>query len=214
MFNCWPRWIGQFEVCPIQLPGRENRIREAHYGSHGQLADYLAGELLEFCDFPFVFFGHCSGALSAYETARRLAGRTLPDPRRLVVSAQVAPHHCPHDRFLELSDAELRQELAQIAVARGGEPHQLLLDLTLDVLRKDLDANRTYRLLRPVPVPMGITVLHWTADREISRPEISGWTDYGHDVEFTEIPGGHYSFLTPPHELLSLLAGLLDGRMS
>lgn len=213
MFNRWPRWIGQFEVCPIQLPGRENRIREPHYASHGQLADYLADELLGFCDCPFVFFGHCSGALSAYETARRLAGRTLPDPRRLVVSAQVAPHHCPHDRFLELSDADLRQELKQLVVARGGEPHPVLLDLTLDVLRKDLDANRIYRLQQPVPVPMDITVLYWTEDREVSRPELSGWVHYGHDVEFTGLSGDHYAFLAPSDELLSLFAGLLNGKV-
>jgi surfactin synthase thioesterase subunit len=209
MFNRWPRWIGQFEVCPIQLPGRENRIRDPHFDTHQELAESLAEQLLPYLDRPFAFFGHCAGALPAFEVARRLAGRDLPSPRRLVVSAQVAPHHCPHDRFLDCTDDELVDELKRLTVERGGEPHPALLALALEVLRKDLDANRVYRLDEPVPIPMDITVLHWSGDPEVTPSQLEGWSHYAPEVRFTVLAGGHYEFLTAPDALLDLLSAQL-----
>ncbi|WP_242580806.1 thioesterase domain-containing protein [Streptomyces sp. MST-110588] len=119
MFNAWPRRFGDVEVCSIQLPGRENRMREPHYGSYQRLAQDLVEPLLPYLDRPFAFFGHCAGSLPAFETARLLVRRGLPVPTRLFVSAQVAPHHCPHDRFLTMTDDELRAELEILAVSRA-----------------------------------------------------------------------------------------------
>lgn len=205
MFNRWPGMIGDVEVCRIQLPHRENRIRDPHYGTYEALSDMLADFLLPYLDRPSVFFGHCAGALPAFETVRRLAERGQSVPGRLVVSAQVAPHHCPHDRFLDLTDEELSDELAQLAVARGGEAHPALIELSLAVLRRDLAANRVYRLAEPVRVPSPISVLHWSDDPEVTMDQLRGWQHYAEDVTFTELPGGHYAFLTAPGELLAEL---------
>ncbi|WP_433349753.1 thioesterase II family protein [Micromonospora sp. CA-111912] len=212
MFNRWPRWIDGIEVCLVQLPGRENRIREPHYRSYPQLADVLAEQLLPLLDRPFVFFGHCAGALPAYETARRLPADRLALPAGLVVSAQVAPHHCPHDRFLALTDEELLDELAGLAVRRGGQPDPAMLALSLAVLREDLEANRHYRLDEPAPVPMPVTVLRWADDPEVTEAELRGWEHYGDDVRFDVLAGGHYEFLTAPEPLLALLSAQLQER--
>lgn len=211
MFNQWPRWIGSVEVCPVQPPGRENRVREPHFGSYQELAKQAADALLPLLDRPFVLFGHCAGALPAFETARRLAtvaGRELPSPWRLVVSAQVPPHDCPHDRLLDCDDTELLDELRLLTVARGGETHPAWLDLALEVLRKDLDATRIYWLREPVRIPVGITVVHWSRDVEVTRPELDGWARYGDDVRFTVLDGGHHDFLSAPAALLDRLSGL------
>lgn len=213
MFNRWPRWIGGYEVCPVQLPGRENRINEQHYGTYQALARELATDLWPFLDRPFVFFGHCAGALPAFETACRLGalGARLPNPCRLVVSAQVAPHDCPHDRFLDCTDAELVEELRSLSAARGTELGQAWLELGLDMLHQDLDANRRYWLDEPVTAPMGITVLHWSDDPEVTQQQLTGWESYGDGVRFTVLTGGHYDFLTAPDALLDELAGALAG---
>jgi surfactin synthase thioesterase subunit len=211
MFNRWPRWIARFEVCPIQLPARENRIAEPHYRTYARLADELAHDLSSLLDRPFVFFGHCAGALPAFETVRRLDDATLPRRRRLVVSAQVAPHHCPHDRMLDQTDDELLSELAEQVRARGGEPHPALLTLALRVLRQDLEANREYRLPGPDPIRTDITVVHWSADPEVTQPELTGWRHYAADVSFRVLDGGHYDFLAAPPPLLNLLHDILEG---
>jgi surfactin synthase thioesterase subunit len=207
MFNRWPRRLGAVEVCPIQLPARENRIRDPHYGTYEALAERLVEDLLAYLDRPFVLFGHCAGSLPAFETVVRLAERGLPSPRRLVVSAQVAPHHCPRDRYLAMDDAALGEELGRLTIARGGKPHPLLIELSLAVLRQDLAANRVYVRDRPIAVSAGVTVLHWAHDEEIAREELDGWSGYAEDVDFVEFDGGHHEFLSAPPPLLDLLHG-------
>lgn len=209
MFSQWPRMIGTAEVCPIQLPARENRVREPHYGTYEELAADLVKQLLPYLDRPFVLFGHCAGALPAFETAALLAERGLPLPHRLVVSAQVPPHHCPQDRFLDMDDEQLGRELGRIIVERGGEPHPALIELTLEVLHQDLDANRVYRRQRPLTLPVGITALHWADDEEITLEQIRPWREYSADVRFSVLDGGHYAFLSAPEQLTDLLASLL-----
>jgi surfactin synthase thioesterase subunit len=205
MYNRWPRWIGRLEVCPLQLPARENRIREPHFGTYEELADCLTEALMPVLDRPFVLFGHCAGALPAFEVARRLTGQDLP-AARLVVSAQVAPHDCPHDRLLGYTDGELIKELAKLVVTLGGEPQPALLELALRVLRQDLDASRQYGLTKPEPIGMGITVLHWSHDPEVTTEELAGWRHYGPDVRFDVLPGGHFDFLSAPSDLLGAFA--------
>lgn len=205
MFSKWPREVGGFEVCPIQPPGRENRSREPHFGTYEQFAEAIVGPLEPYLDRPFVFFGHCAGALPAFETAHRLAADGLPTPDRVFVSAQVAPHDCPHDRFLDCTDDELRAELESLAILRGGQPHPALIDLALEVLHDDLDANRVYRRPAPSPIPSPITVLHWSTDTEVTAAQLDGWKHYSPDPDFAVLDGGHYDFLTAPTPLLDLL---------
>jgi surfactin synthase thioesterase subunit len=208
MFSRWPRWLGDVEVCPIQLPARENRIREPHYGTYEWLAADLVEPLTPYLDRPFAFFGHCAGSLPAFETAVRLAATRRPAPRQIVVSAQVAPHDCPRDRFLDMTDEQLTAELTALVIAQGGRPHPMLLQLTLSVLHEDLEANRIYRRPKPVALASGITVLSWDRDVEISAGELAGWDAYSSDVRFVELPGGHYEFLSAPSPLLDLLRDL------
>jgi len=209
MFNQWSPFLDDVEVCPVQLPARENRMREQHFGSYEALAEEVADSLTPFLDRPFVFFGHCAGALPAFETALRLDQLGAPTPRRLFVSAQVAPHDCPHDRFLDCTEDELKAELTALMAARGGQPHPMMVDLTLGVLRQDLEANRIYRRGGPVRIPSGITVLHWSDDPEVTAEQLQGWDRYSVDVAFTVLNGGHYDFLSAPPALLRTLCDSL-----
>ncbi|MCU7821182.1 thioesterase II family protein [Kitasatospora sp. DSM 101779] len=208
MFSRWPEEIDGIEVCPVQPPGRENRSREAHYGSYERFAADLVEFLRPYLDRPFAFFGHCAGALPAFETALRLAETGLPAPARLYVSAQVAPHDCPHDRYLDLDEEQLRGEMSNLVTLRGGTPHPVLIDLALEVLHEDLEVNRVYRRPAPVALPGPVTVLEWTEDTEISLDQMAGWRHYAEAVEYTALPGGHFDFLSAPPLLMKTLSFL------
>lgn len=201
MFGRWPRRVGFAEVCPIQLPGRENRITEPHFGSVEALADGLCAGLAPFLDRPYALFGHCAGALQAYEFTVRLADRGLPAPSRIFLSSQTPPDGAAEPSgFTAMSDAELRAELRRLLAAIRAVPTEELLDLYLSVFRPDLVAVRGYRQTRPVPVP--ITVIHW-AESGLAPGLLAGWAAYG-DVTFESLPGGHYDFLGAPAGLLDL----------
>jgi surfactin synthase thioesterase subunit len=189
MYERWPRRFGDVEVCLVQPPGRQNRIREPHFETYESLAAELIEFLAPYLDRPFAFFGHCSGALPGVEVSRQLAAAGLPLPRRLFVSAQVAPH---------------------IIVNMGGQPSDTLLDLGLDLLVKDVEANKRYTVPGPLDLPCGITVIGWSDDREIPVRLMDGWRASAADCRYVLLDGGHFAFLAAPPALLAEIARDLD----
>ncbi|MCH0564636.1 MULTISPECIES: thioesterase II family protein [unclassified Streptomyces] len=204
-FSAWPPAIDGAEVCPVQFPGRENRMGERHYGTYEELAAGLAEALVPLLDRPYAFFGHCAGALPAFETLLRLADRGLPPPDRFFVSGQPAPHHASRDRMLSMSESELRAELESFLRGRGIEPRPDLIDMGLAVLLKDHAAAGAYRRAEPVVVPCPVVVLHWRDDPDVSLDELEGWRPYAESVDIRVVDGGHYDFMHAPDGLLTLL---------
>ncbi|MFF3941592.1 thioesterase II family protein [Streptomyces phaeofaciens] len=205
-FSAWPDVIDDAEVCPLQLPGRENRLGHPHYGTYEALADSLVEPLEPALDRPYAFFGHCAGALPAYETVLRLAERGLPGPDRLFVSGQPAPHDASRDRMLTMSEPELRAELESFLRGRGIEPRPDMIDMGMLVLRRDHAAAGAYRRQRPTKVDCPIVVLHWRDDPDVSLDALQGWRQYADAVEFRVLDGGHYDFMNAPDDLLKQLA--------
>ncbi|MFD5247393.1 thioesterase II family protein [Amycolatopsis sp. NPDC058340] len=216
MYNRWPDRVGQAEVCRIQLPGRENRVREEHYGTYEALAERLVEALEPHLDRPFGFFGHCGGALPAFATALALSRGGLPAPDRLFLSSQVAPHHGPYGRYLSLSTAELAVELEGFVRALGGEPNADLIELGLTVMRSDLAANRAYRLEKPVVLPSFVHAIGWGEDREIRPGQMGGWAEYARPGRYRHVvfPGGHHTFLHAPEPLMTELATAMDQALA
>lgn len=210
MYRSWPNRIGPAEVCLLQPPGRETRLREPHYGTYEALAEDLAEFLRPYLDRPFAFFGHCSGALPGFETARQLARRGLPGPARLFVSSEVAPHDGPYGRFLSMTDDELAPELEALVAAMGGQLHPALLKLSLGVLRADVEANKRYRYAEPVRIPAAITAIGWRDDDVVGAELMDGWRRYTNDLRFVLLDGAHYSFLHAPEALLAEIAADME----
>ncbi|WP_151482121.1 thioesterase II family protein [Streptomyces albicerus] len=206
MYRNWPRFVGEMEICPVQLPGRENRFREKPFSSMGALARSVSVALLPYLDRPFAFFGHCSSALAGYETVLHMARAGYPQPARLYVSSQVAPHQGPHGRFLELSPSELTAEVTGLLAGLGVPSRPDLVELTTEVLIGDVTAHRNYGAVEPVRVACPITAIGWDADTEVPHELMGGWSDIG-VCDFPLLSGPHYAFMEAPAGLTELLAG-------
>ncbi|MFG1914958.1 thioesterase II family protein [Micromonospora sp. NPDC048898] len=203
MYGRWPDDAGDSALCPVQLPGRENRLREPHFGSYEQLAKELVEALLPVMDRPFGLFGHCSSALIAYETAVLLQREGLPMPRRLFCSSQVAPHDGPYGSYLSMTDEQLRAELVALSAT---ELDETVLDVVTEVLRADVNANKAYRPAEPVLLNTAITTVGWSDDQEVDPSLLSGWDRCSTRVEQVVLPGVHHTFLDAPAALLTRLA--------
>ncbi|MFD9499446.1 thioesterase II family protein [Streptomyces sp. NPDC060035] len=204
-FSAWPAAIDDVEVCPVQFPGRENRLAHPHYGTYEDLAAGLVAPLVPLLDRPFAFFGHCAGALPAFETVVRLAEQGLPQPECFFVSGQPAPHDAARDRMLSMTESEMRGELESFIRGRGIEPRPDMIEMGMAVLLRDLAAAREYRRVEPVAVPCPIVVLHWRDDPEVSLDQLEGWRQYSDSVDIRVVDGGHYDFMHAPDELRKLL---------
>jgi surfactin synthase thioesterase subunit len=206
MYRAWPVAIDDVEVVALQLPGRENRLREGHYETYEKLADDLVEGIAHYLDRPYGFFGHCGGALPAYEVAVRVAERGLPRPTRLTVSSQVSPHDGPYGRYLGLTRDQLHTELRALysEISGGVPPAPDLIDMLLDVLVADVEANKLYRKDSPVPANCPITAVGWDRDIEIPPALMGGWSECG-DTRTVLLSGSHYTFLDAPSALLAEL---------
>lgn len=211
MYRHWPEVVDAVDFWPVQLPGRENRMREEAHRTYESLADALADALAPHLDVPYGLFGHCGSALAAYETAVRLVQRGHPAPTALFVSSEVAPQDGPYGRFLEMTDDELEDELRRLMVGLGGTPRPELIDLLLDVLRIDVDANKSYHVPDPLKLPCPVVAIGWAEDDGVPPSLMGGWTACG-DTSFELLHGDHYAFLDAPDRLVAVLTTWLTGE--
>lgn len=205
MYRQWPRYLGTTEICAVQLPGRENRLREPMPTTFEQLAGATIDGLWPYLDRPFGLFGHCGGALMAFVMAQQLCGNEGPVPARLFVSSQPAPHDGPQSRFLAMDDDAMRAELAALIRELGGTPAPAFIDVGLQVLRADVEMHRRYQPGVPARLACPVTVLGWTRDTEVPPGQLGAWSSYG-EPAFRQLDGEHFSFLEAPAALRQHLA--------
>ena len=128
-------------MCRVQLPGRENRLREAPFTSITPLVETLAEAIRPYLDRPFAIFGHSLGALTSFSWRGRYVAASISAPAQLFVSARWAPHlPDPEPLIYQLPDAEfiamLRRRYNNIPDAVANDPE--LMAIFLPLLRADV----------------------------------------------------------------------------
>jgi surfactin synthase thioesterase subunit len=166
------------DMCAIRLPGRESRLREPLVTRMDDLVGQLVGDLPELLDLPYALFGYCSGALTAFELARRLQEAGRP-PAHLFVCACPSPVSVERDSGVhKMSGTELADHLRALGII----PPTIIDDPGLFALfepsvRADYEVfeTDTYRPGEPLPVP--ITVFGADADPSTSVPTLLRWQE-------------------------------------
>lgn len=204
-------WIEQLadsvDVVPVQLPGREERVREAPVEDLATLAHRIADALAQLQPTPFAFFGHSMGALLAFETARELHRRHAETPRHLFLSACGAPGERPPTELHRLPDDEFRREV----VALFGAPGDLLANdevwqQLLPALRADVAMMEHCRFDGSSPLDVPITLLGGRADTFVSREDLLAWSRFTTgDLALRSFPGGHTYFPEAEPQLLQTI---------
>jgi surfactin synthase thioesterase subunit len=208
VFRRWPGTIGEVDVCPVQLPGRENRMREAAHPTMEELVAAAAAALEPYLDRPYAFFGHCLGGRLGYALAEACAERGLPMPARLFASSCLAPHH--GGRFgpftPEMTDDEYLAELARGCESRGEPvPDEELLRISVRVLRKDVDLSCGYRPDGPGSRALRVTTVGWTDDPDVRHDAMADWSSYG-ELRHVVLDGDEHTFRAAPQALQRVIA--------
>jgi medium-chain acyl-[acyl-carrier-protein] hydrolase len=185
----------EVEACPVQLPGRENRIAEAAIDRMEVLVDALAEQVTAADDLPFAVFGHSNGALIGFELARRLRRAGAHGPVHLFASGRRAPDlPNPLPDVHHLGDEEFLRDV----VSLGGTPrevteHPELLRLLLPLLRADVALNERYRFAEEAPIGCGITAYGGVDDPKARREELQAWRRHtSGPFAIRTFPGDHF----------------------
>lgn len=213
-------WLGNsplIEMCPVQLPGRGARIREAAHTSLDQLIQEIAPAIIPFLDKPFAFFGHSMGAMISFELTRALrrAGASLPAV--LFVSGRGAPHIPDVDPpTYDLPEDEFIQELRSL----NGTPkevieHPELMKLMIPLLRADFSTCQTYAYSAEPPLDCPIIVLGGLDDREVAPELLHPWREHTTGAfKLQLLPGDHFFLHGNAPQVQQIIARELLGLMN
>ncbi|MFD8754910.1 thioesterase II family protein [Kitasatospora sp. NPDC059577] len=192
VFRTWadafPEDVG---VYGVRLPGRENRMAEPALTDVAEIIAEVREAVAGLPHRRVALFGHCSGALVAFELARELG----PSVVHLAVASQLPP-----PQAAQAADEELvsREQLARRYLDQDLLAEPDIVELLLPVLEADMRAISKYRYregpLRDVP----LTVFRGTADDEIALDDVVGWhaQTTGH-ARIRELAGADHLFSGP-----------------
>jgi medium-chain acyl-[acyl-carrier-protein] hydrolase len=215
------KWRSRFstdvELCGIQLPGRENRLREAPFTDLMKLVHVLTNEIAPYLDRPYAFFGHSMGSLIAFELARNLVATGQLGPRHLIVSGRRAPHLPSTEPPLRnLPDPQFIQAIRQY----NGTPDIIfhdpdLLQIFLPVLRADLTLLETYNFAPDQPIRCPLTALGGAQDPTVRRDDLAAWAPHtAGTFELKLFPGDHFYLKTQTDALIAQLHHTLSTAIS
>src|SRR2546421_56050 len=210
IFHSWSDALpSQIEVCPVQLPGRERRLREPPFTRLAPLLQALTQALRPYMNMPFALFGHSMGALISFELARELRRQDNSGPVHLFVSGSRAPqkpdpdppvHALPEEKFIE----KLRRlNGTPEAVVQNPE----LMMLVLPILRADFALYETYVYLTEEPLNCPISAFGGLQDNRLGRDDLVAWRDQTRmSFSLDMFPGNHFFLHTAQTLLLSVLS--------
>ena len=208
--STYVQWAGALrdrpvEVFAVQLPGRENRLAETAFTRIAPLVAALTDAIEPLLDIPYSIFGHSMGTLVAYETARALRARSLPQPRQLFLSGALPPHvPRDHEPMAHLDD---RAFLHEVATRYGGIPpavleHEELLAIVLPILRADISLLEDYEFRDEALLTCPIRAYAGRDDERVDEPRLRRWNELTSGVfSATIFPGGHF-YLQPQRQAL------------
>jgi medium-chain acyl-[acyl-carrier-protein] hydrolase len=186
---------GELEVCPVQIPGRESRLREQPFTRLEPMVQALVEGLQPYFDLPFLFFGHSMGAAISFELARELRRRGATLPRHIFVSGRRAPHLPAREEPIhQLPEPEFIEKLREL----NGTPeevlqHQELMQLLIPLLRADFGVNEEYAFTPEEPLTVGISAFGGLGDVDVTREDVMAWQQHTTGrFRARMLPGDHF----------------------
>jgi surfactin synthase thioesterase subunit/acyl carrier protein len=220
--SIYREWQQQFpdsiEVCPVQLPGRENRMEERPLDDIDALVTLLADKLYPEFNLPFAFFGHSFGSLIGFELARYLRKNNLPQPVHLFASAYPDPRmpskslnnlltklnemdlnlfNLNQERISQLTDEQLTK-LSIIFKDNGivdysdERMNKSIIQVLLPIFIGDMNIVKHYVYRNELPLELPLTVFLGKQDAWVTPEDHKGWSDHSLvSCELKQFDSGH-----------------------
>lgn len=191
--STYTSWIKKLKdkitVCPIQLPGREERIMEKPYTDMSELLRDLTDEIVIAIKGKYVLWGHSMGGKIAYELEKYLENKGY-QAQCIFASGCRIPNIPEPNPIYHLKDEAFKRELERF----GGTPKKVLenkelLDFFLPMLRADFTLADTYcdNSMTVLHSPLVIPEIPLTSNRKVDTKAVK---NYFMGIEETNKKGG------------------------
>ncbi|MFV8603719.1 thioesterase domain-containing protein [Ralstonia pseudosolanacearum] len=214
VYRAWtlPRRPGAapWQLCPVQLPGRESRFGEPLIDDMATLADRLADAIGPYAHRPWALLGCSLGCKIAFEVARRFARQGRP-PALLFLMACPAPGLPLGRRISTRAEADFAREVCHL----GGTPPEVLADAEMmrtlmPILRNDSALAEHYVAAEDATVNVPIVMVAAGDDHLVTVEEARRWQRHaGAGFDWRLVDGGHFFLRQRRRELTDWLLDAL-----
>ena len=214
--SVYNKWLKLFEnlvtVCPIQLPGREDRISDALYTNMDDFFNDITELIEEVIVGDYYLWGHSMGGRMVYEVEKKLE-KSGYIAKGIFVSGSRAPHIIETDPIYHLPDAEFKERLSRF----DGTPkeileNQMLFDFFLPLLRADFTMDETYKMINKIKLISPVFGLCGKLDKEANQDEMAAWGDYTENSFNLEMfEGGHFFIKEQEEFVINYIKKVLEG---
>ncbi|NRT86795.1 beta-ketoacyl synthase N-terminal-like domain-containing protein [Clostridium beijerinckii] len=212
IYRNWHNKLPDFiEICPIQLPGKENRIKEDAFRDINTAVDTIKEIILPELDRPYAFYGHSMGALIAYKLAYDLKVKNNNGPNHLFVGAYSSPTIIPNplilmtkERFrragytdipkaeeLKSMNSEEIEKIVDVITSKVDKSRELVR-LYLSTRLSELEMVQSHKQVGKEKFDIPITAFYGKSDDKVKYDEMIKWNDLTtEDFKINSLPGDH-----------------------
>ncbi|MBM7586120.1 surfactin synthase thioesterase subunit [Bacillus pakistanensis] len=177
------------EVCPIQLPGRENLYSLPFYNDMDSLCHDLLRDLKKFMsEKSYAFFGHSMGGIISYMLVKQMLKDGFNIPEHVLISASAPPDQLSIDPDGDIEDLLITNETDQ-EIMENNE----LLDIYLPILKADLALLKSITEVKPGIVDsIPFTIMGGKSDKLLPYQSLESWKKRVNSLnDITLYDGGH-----------------------
>ncbi|MCX8131981.1 MAG: polyketide synthase dehydratase domain-containing protein [Clostridia bacterium] len=216
------------EICPVQLPGRENRIKEKAFVDIGTAVKALKEMILPELDRPYAFYGHSVGALVSYRLAYELWKEVDNKPKHVFAGGYSSPVILPNpflavqrEKFQKLGYEDIPapeilssatpEQAKKILEITGGIPgpetdiNEELIKVFLPIGLADLQLVNSFSSIGEAAFDVPISAVHGKKDIRVNEPEMRQWKKLTKGAFKLHILPGDHLFLHEEQDQKQLL---------
>ena len=205
----YAKWIQYFDkklsVCPIQLPGREERIGEKPYLNMQSLVKDVVDAIMRF-DNDFILFGHSMGGKIAFEVEKMLENNKRV-AKLAIFSGSRVPHIPEPQPISHLTEQEFLIGLERY----DGIPEEIkmdkrLLNFYMPIIRSDFILDESYYPDAPSKLICPVLAIGGNEDRDATLADIKRWSEYTQSkFQYYLFRGGHFFIKEDEENVLKLI---------
>ncbi|MGW3686420.1 thioesterase II family protein [Streptomyces sp. NPDC005125] len=208
-----PHLPESWRILVPELPARATAPKQPVCPSVENAVDSFAEALAGEPAGPYAVFGHCLGALIAYELVHDLTKRGRR-PLWVGVSGSPAPQLVVPEPANGRPEDWTRDQYVDYMRRLGATPEELwsntvLADRMIAALRNDLIVNHGYRYGGHPPLASPLSVMRGDSDPLVGAEEMRPWSDHAGATDFRTWPGDHFYLFDRAPEVCARIVGAI-----